>query len=734
MMSIASLRAFFACGLGAFSLAAAYAQETERDFQTYTPRVEPARIADSEAPQIDGRLTDPVWAKATVIDEFYQVEPSIGPPNVETRVYFAYDSNALYVGIEAFDDEPENLFATILERDGDVWRDDMVRFYIDPFDTGITGFGFDVNALGARAERLVQANRMPVDEWDVIWDAAGQITDEGWTAEIVLPFRSISFDPEADSWGLMLTRERAHKREEIRWAGIDPAVNKFGFARAGRLGGIEDVNRGTGLDVQLLSAVKASRDWERPRDDDIEADPSANILYRFTPSLAGLVSLNTDFSDTPLDTRQINTGRFSLFFPETRDFFLQDAAFFEFGGQAFARDPNGRPFFSRRIGIVNGEQITLEAGGKLSGEIGGVELGLLTARMGEGEALDRQTLSVARATYNVDGNSRFGAIATNGDPRGLDDNTLIGLDYLYQTENFLGRGGRLQGDVHYQRTLNSEQEDDDLFGVRLDYPNDRWNWSAEVRQIGDSFRPALGFVNRPGTRNYDGTWFRRFRPSQGGVVRWWQFGSTHEYVTDLDGTMETRRNALDFRLQTSGTDELTFEVFENYEFITMPFNLPTGIVVPVGEYQNDGASVDFRSSWIRPYGVELNLEQRDFFGGDSTRYQVALSARPNPHIDLRARASVEDISVPGGEVSVEIASLDTVFNISTDLSVSTQTQYDNISEGLSFFGRVRYELRPETELFLSLGHGAIIEDSDFGRNFESIQTQAIFRIGNTFRF
>ena len=714
--------------------AIADAQETPRDFQTYTPRVEPTRVADEEAPEIDGRLSDPVWAKATVIDEFYQVEPSVGPPNVETRVYFAYDSNALYVGIEAFDDEPENLFATILERDGDVWRDDMVRFYIDPFDTGITGFGFDVNALGARAERLVQANRMPVDEWDVIWDAAGQITDEGWTAEIVLPFRSISFDPEADSWGLMLTRERAHKREEIRWAGIDPAVNKFGFARAGRLGGIEDVNRGTGLDVQILSALKTSRDWERPRDDDIEGNPSANILYRFTPSLAGLISLNTDFSDTPLDTRQINTGRFSLFFPETRDFFLQDAAFFEFGGQAFARDPNGRPFFSRRIGIVSGEQITLEAGGKLSGEIAGVELGILSASMGEGDGIDRQTLSVARAAYNLNQNSRIGAILTNGDPTGLDNNTLYGLDYLYQTENFLGGGGRLQADVYYQRTNNSNQNDDDLFGARLDYPNDRWNWSAEFRQIGEDFRPALGFVNRPATRNYDGTWFRRFRPQQGGLVRWWQFGSSHEYVTDLDGTMETRRNALDFRAQTSGTDELTISVFENYEFITAPFNLPNGIVVPVGEYQNDGASLLFRSSWIRPYGAEIELEQRDFFDGDSTRYEVALFARPNPHIDLRARASKEDISVPNGDVSVEIASLETVFNVSTDLSISTQTQYDNISEGLSFFGRVRYELRPETELFVSLGHGAIIEGSDFRSNFESIQTQAIVRLGNTFRF
>ena len=334
----------------------------QRDFSTYQPSIVPVRIDKADAPSIDGKLDDLVWDRAAVISEFYQVEPSIGPAEVETRVYLVYDENALYVGVKAFDDEPENIFATILQRDGDVWRDDMLRFYIDPFDTGLTGFGFDVNALGARADRLVQANRRPVDEWDTIWDSAGTVTEEGWTAEFVLPFQSISFEPDSDGWGLMVTRERSHKNQELRWAAIDQSINKFGFARAGRLTGIENVNRGVGLDIETLGSVIAVRDWERPRDDDLTFEPSANVYYRFTPGLTGLLTLNTDFSDTPLDARQINTGRFSLFFPETRDFFLQDAAFFEFAGQTFSGAPNGQPFFSRRIGIVGGSPVTIDGG------------------------------------------------------------------------------------------------------------------------------------------------------------------------------------------------------------------------------------------------------------------------------------------------------------------------------------------------------------------------------------
>ena len=179
----------------------AAAQMPERDFAAYVPSVEPVLIETPDAPKIDGDLSDEMWARAALIDEFYQVEPSVKVPDVRTEVRLAYDENALYVAIKAYDPEIDDIYATILERDGDVWRDVMVRFYIDPFDTGISGFGFDVNALGARLDRLLQPGRRPIDAWDTLWDAASKINEDSWTAEIAIPFRSISFDPSADSWG-----------------------------------------------------------------------------------------------------------------------------------------------------------------------------------------------------------------------------------------------------------------------------------------------------------------------------------------------------------------------------------------------------------------------------------------------------------------------------------------------------------------------------------------------------
>ncbi|HAE29050.1 MAG TPA: hypothetical protein DCG58_17965, partial [Hyphomonas adhaerens] len=340
--------------------------------------------------------------------------------------------------------------------------------------------------------------------------------------------------------------------------------------------------------------------------------------------------------------------------------------------------------------------------------------------------------SVARATVDVLDQSRVGFIATNGDPTGLSDNTLAGADFSYRVPSLFG-GGRMQADVFYQRTFSSTLEDDDSFGAKFDYPNDKWAWSVEARQIGEDFAPALGFVNRPGTRTFTGEWHRRFRQS-GNYLRWWQFGTSHEYITDLDGNAETTINSFVLNANTIWTDDLTFTASQNEEHINTPFVLPGGLVVPVGVYDNNGVKFRVQSSYVRPWGTTSEIEFKDFYDGESKRYDFQGNFRPNPHVDLKVRYQREDISVPAGDVSVQIGSLETVFNVSTDLSVTTQTQYDNISNSLSFFGRVNWELRPQTEVFFALGHGAYIEGDDFRRNFRSVQTSAILRFGNTFRF
>lgn len=705
-------------------------EESTRDFATYQPEVRPTRLARIDAPEIDGILDDVAWTKAAVITEFYEVEPDIGPPDEETVVYLAYDSQNLYIAIRAYDKNPDSILTSILERDGEVWRDDMLRFYIDPFNTGNSGFAFGINALGARLDRLLQQGRSPNVAWDTIWDVASNIDDEGWTSEIAIPFRSISFNPNAESWNIMITREISHKSEEVRWAAIDPGILPWEFRRPGKMVGIRDVDQGMGLDIEVQGKITASRDWDRPRDDDLSFDPSGSLYYKFTPGLTGLLTYNADFSDTPLDTRQINTGRFSLFRAETRDFFLQDASVFEFAGETFAESPNGQPFFSRRIGIVNGSAVDLKYGGKLSGRYAGFDVGVLTARMGEADGIDAQTLSVARATRNLTPSNRLGFIATNGDPTGRTDNSVFGIDYMYTNRNLFG--GFFQADAFYQRSITSN-EDDDSFGVRIDAPNDKWNWTVRARQIGEDFRPALGFVNRAGIRDYVAQWRRRFRP-QDSMFLWYQFGTDNQYITDLDGSLQTRENSASFEFQNRATDEFKFKIFENLEVVNAPFNLPDGIVVPVGEYQSYGAWGRLQSSFFRAWGLNAEVEYKDFYGGENFKYDITAMARPSPYWNIRAQYSEEDISVPNGDVTIRIASVNGVVNFTPDLSMSIQAQYDNISEAFSLFNRLRWEIRPQTELFVAFGHGAIISSDDFPRDFQSVQSQLVLRLGNRFQF
>ena len=721
-----------ACLAGSVCVGASAETPEIPDPTIYAPEVHPTRISRDDAPKIDGVLDDPIWSEVETITEFYTVEPALQMPSQDTIVYMAYDEQALYVAIHAFDTEPDKIITRIMERDGEVWRDDMVRFYIDPFNTGLGGFGFDVNAIGARLDRLIQRGGPPTDEWDAIWNSAGQVTDDGWTAEIVIPFRAISFDPTNDEgWGLLITREIARNNEEIRWSSIDPGVSTFDFRNPGRLQGITNVEQGMGLDVELLGTVIASRDWTNPRDDDLTIEPSANIYYKLTPSLTGLLTLNSDFSDTPLDNRQINTGRFSLFQPETRDFFLQDASVFTFAGDTFGGNPNGRPFFSRRIGTVGGEQVDLKAGLKLSGEFKGVEMGVLSARMGGTDNIEAQTLSVARATVDVLDNSRLGFIATNGDPTGATENTLIGSDFIYRDNSFMG-GGLLQATAFFMQTITSDM-DDYSYGLGVSYPNDKWGWNLSYREIGEDYRPALGFVNRPGTGDWRAGWHRRYRPN-GEWLQQWQYGTKHTYITDLDGNLQTRKNEFNLEIINQATDQLQLDVFEAKEVVSLPFSMPESIVVPAGEYSNNGVSGFLRSSFTRPYGTETRFTVQDYFGGERFKLDLQGSLRPSRFWNMKLQYERDDISVPAGDVVIQIYSLENVVNVNPSISIATQAQYDNISDGFSWFSRVRWEVRPETEVFLSFGHGAIINYEDFPRDFESVQTQFVLRFGNRFQF
>ncbi len=719
------------------------AEDVPIDFQHYEPEAEIARIASDEAPKIDGDISDPVWSKATRIDEFYQTEPVRGAePSETTVVYIAYDENNLYFAFDCRLSQPDQILATVMQRDRELWQDNNIRVYLDPYDSSRDAMAFLVNSLGTQMDILIENNSNFYPEWDTIWDVEARRTDGGWTAEMAIPFRSISYDPGVDKWGFEIMRQIRHKNETVRWSQIDQFLPPWNVSEIGSVTGIRDIRKGLGLDVQSFGKLNYERDWmQRPRDDSFTPEASGNIFYRITPSLTGTVTLNTDFSDSPLDERQVNTGRFSLFFPETRDFFLQDRTIFEFGGRAMTppnTDINGIPFFTRKIGIVDDEIVDLIAGGKLSGRIGNLNVGALGVRMDNSENINAETLSVARLSAEVLEESRIGTILTHGDPDGMGRNTLAGVDFKYRNSNLFNRG-RFLADFFYQRSFSNDVhgpaagKDDDMFGFFLGYPHDFLRWYISGKEIGKRFEPALGFVNRRNIRDYNGDYVMRKRFGDG-WLQWLEGGVIGNIVTDLDNDIETHKLSLLTGARNRIGDELKVQASNLREVINQPFLIAGELPVPLGDYHFNQFYVVLNSSNSRKLIADVEVTCCRIYDGDYLGLNTILEFRLSKYFRLTAKHNMEKFEMPSGKLTVHIGSLDSSINFTPDMQIDTQMQYDNISERFSFSARYRWFPRPETEVFIAVGQTADMKSNNFPGHFDADQTQVTVRLGHTFRF
>lgn len=711
-------------------IATAAEQQPARDFATYQPSMAATRIEPSQAPKIDGNLSDAAWANARVISDFYQLEPNEKQPATERmEVRVLYDENSIYFAIHAFDREPDKISASVKTRDGNLSSDDLVRIYLDPYKTRRDGYIFEVNPLGARLDGILQNNSDVLVQWDTIWHAHGRVVADGWVAEVAIPFRSISYDVANGDWGFDIFRLIRRKSERIRWSQIDNQRSSRDISRSGTLTGIKDTAQGLGLDIQPFLALRYKHEWQMPREDDVTLEPSGNIFYKITPSLTGTLTFNTDFSDTPLDQRQINTGRFGLFFPETRDFFLQDAAVFEFGGSNLTNDVNGIPFFSRNIGLVNGTPVDIVAGGKLSGQIGNLGIGALVVDTAGTDTTDNQILSAARFTLPVLDESKLGIVFTNGDPTGATENTVGGADFQFRNATLIP-GKQIQADFFYERSFSSAFGDDDAFGARLNFPNEPFGARFQFKEVGANFAPALGFVNRPGVRSYDGAfvWIERPKDSW---IRNWNLGTFYNFVTDLNDHLETRENGVFFELQTQDTDNFEIVLFNNLEDVPFAFFLPKGVLVPAGEYEWNAAVFNVNTSNGRPINGGFSIRCCDWFGGRRFGTFAYVNWRPDPTWEIGAEHQFVAIQLATGDVEIQVYGLNLNLNFTPDMQLRTQMQYDNISQAFGLSARYRWEYDPGAELFVSLGESGDLID---GEHYRSSTTQLSVRLGQLMRF
>jgi len=711
----------------------ASAQETAGHVR---PTANILRIETADAPAIDGDLSDPAWARAAVIEDFVALEPVPGrPPSERTVVRIMYDEDNLYFSAYAYDSSPQEIIMRSMARDGPLFTGDVIGLWLDPGPTRRDAYYFQVGPSGGRNDSLTLNNSTELEEWNPIWAAEARVVEDGWIVEAAIPFRSLSFTEGAD-WGMEVSRQIRRRNEEVRWSTRNRTLDFTDVSQAGTITGINNINEGMGLDVQVYGVVRAKRDWHIPGEDTgISGTAGGNAFYRITPALTGTLTFNPDFSDAPLDARQVNTSRFSLFYPETRDFFLQDAAAFEFGGRGFARgndddrdSNNGRPFFSRNIGLVDGQEVSIVGGGKLSGEFAGFGIGALSVLTDDTPTSDGQILSVARITRPVFDESKLGFIVTHGDPTGLSSNTVAGADFQYRDSNIFG-GNIFQADMFFQRSFSSTAGDDNAFGVALNFPNEPWTADAGFKQLGRNFEPALGFSNRTGIRAYDGRLAYRGRVEDS-WLREWEVSSAHVIVTDLNNRQETREGDLTLEIETANDNEFEFGISNIFEDVFEPFDLPNSIIVPMREYTWTNFSAGFATSNGRPLAIEAEVECCSFYNGNGIATEIELSFRPNAYFEIEGAWELEMLDMPGGSVDIHVLTTSSTINFTPNMAVALQAQWDSVSKDFGFLARYRWEFMPGSELFVALSQAGLVS----GRHgWEAQRSLMSIRIGHTFR-
>lgn len=689
------------------------------------PRKRITVLRVERGPEIDGRLDDAVWAQAAMFDDFVQLEPSPGGrPSQRTEVRVLHDADHLYIGIRMFDEEPARIIANQLQQGQAVFNDDHVQILLDPLDSGRRSYMLYVNPNSVQRDGLSFANDRWNMNWDGIWHARSRIDESGWSTEIAIPFRTLSFDPGRRDWGITVLRGIARNGETKAWTHRDFRLSNDAL---GVIAGFEEINQGLGLDVIPSLVLRERRDYLTGRSD-TALEPSLDLFYRFTPSLIGALTVNTDFSATEVDARQVNLTRFSLFFPEKREFFLQDADIFEFADLA----QNGRPFFSRTIGLsAAGQPVDLVAGAKLTGRVGRWNLGLLGVRQDEDAAVEADTLLVARASADVLQASSVGVIATYGDPRSNLDSWLVGGDWNYRNLTWLsGRVVEAGAWVQQSRTEGLEG-DDRAWGVRFALPNDRVELRGSMVELQRNFRPAMGFVNRRDIRQYDGTLYRRWREPTA-ALRALRVGMEVQQITDLDGRLESSLlRAVPVDLVFSRGDALNVYALRQRESLAQAFLLGGVLPVPAGVYIFERAGVKFTGAGYRRFTPVLRVETGEFYDGHRDDLELSASWSANRHLLLEAAWSANRLSLDSGDFITRLMSLRANVAFNVQWAWTNTLQYDNLTNQFGYSTRLRWVPRLGQALTIALNHDFDVDDE---RRLSSLRREFSSRVAYTYRF
>ena len=680
------------------------------------PRPSITALRVEQPPVINGVLDDNAWQKAPAAGDFMQYEPKEGVPMTErTEFRVLYDSRALYIGIWCYDSEPNKILARTMSRDDYPDEDDFVSFSIDPFLDRRNGYMFAINPNGTRFDAIINNNAYAGNSWDAIWSCRGNITDKGWFCEIAIPFDSIPFEPNNSIWGFNISRTIRRKNERGRWHSEGRHLSTSAMANAGEIRGLEGLGNITKWEVLPYGMGKYRHNNDTGEGNTL-GDIGGDIAYRLAPNLRASLSVNTDFAETEVDYRQLNFTRFSLQYPEKRDFFLKDSGVFKFGppSERRSRSQSSTPFFSRRIGLTDsGHQVPINLATKITGRVGKYNIGMIGAMIDEHDDIDRQSVYVTRISRDVLDQSSVGMINTIGDPNSDKNTYMIGTDFNYRTTKFL-TDKTLRASLYTMANFDDDTDWSYAQGAGISYPNDLIDGGMSFYQVDEEFKPKLGYTRRTGIRRFGSSFSYRPRPENIEWLRKYHLSYRNSIYTTLDNDIESQQHRfyipyLDFE---SGQD-FYFLIEQEYDKPDRDFDVSGGGIVPAGEYWMTNYVLDFdlKDSGLITGG--FGYELGDWYHGEKQTAYFRLGFDPAKWLNTSLSYSINQFELPDTEFDAQIASGNIRINFTPDMGWSHLIQYDNVSESIGYNTRFFWEFKPGKKFYVVIRQNYGDEDHLF---------------------
>lgn len=648
---------------------------------------------------LDGRLTEPEWLAAPVATDFVQQRPVEGQPSSEkTEVRILYNSKALYIGVLCYDSEPGKIIDVQGRRDGDLTDSDSILIILDTYHDRQNGFLFGTNPSGIQYDAQIlneglsggqvgqasvgstvggtnqRGNPSSVNlNWNATWRVQSSRSDQGWQTEMEIPWKSLRFknSDEPQSWGLNIMRNIRRKNEQSFWSPITQAFSIYRVSLAGVLNAVEIHPP---INLKLIPYVLAGpqKDYVT-KDKDFRSDFGFDVKYGLTSTLTLDGTINTDFAQVEVDDEQINISRFDLFFPEKRSFFLENAGMFAFGSP---REVD--LFFSRRIGIERGQELSILGGARLSGKLDRFNLGLLSIQTAEEEGfVSGQNFLVARVRRELQGRSNVGLIFTNRESTGAplsssNHNRAVGTDLQ------LGLGENVVVSGYLAKTYSPHLVGDDYAGhAAFNYRSDLWRFDGAYTDVGKNFNPEVGFVSRRG--GYRSPQLRiAFTPSpKGGWIRQWNPHFQTRRFYGPDGKLESRRYHNDLEVFRTDGGAMAFSYDRDHEFLRVPLEIHPGVFIPAGSY-DFGAFEAFYSfnPAARLFG-EVTWRFGDFYGGDFKLYDFEMGFRTGPEFFVTLAYANTGVDADWGRFNTNLARLRLNYSFSPNRSLQALFQYNS---------------------------------------------------------